>query len=95
MFNLISGTPASNMVLVAASYAQVNLQHEECKQNMELLLENKVTLKTPLSILNFISQKNSNLLGKNKAQVLQWVMYALGNFFEIAKLLLSCERFRF
>ena len=83
------------MVLVAASYAQVNLQHEECKQNMELLLDTKVTLKTPLSILNFVSQKNSNLLGKNKAQVLQWVMYALGNFFEIAKLLLSSERFRF
>ena len=69
------------MVLVAASYAQVNLQHEECKQNMELLLDTKVTLKTPLSILNFVSQKNSNLLGKNKAQVLQWVMYALGKFF--------------
>ena len=72
------GTPASNMVLVAASYCQVNLQHQECQGDMILQWDGKLTLKTPLSILNYICEKSPNLLGKNKAQILQWVMYSLG-----------------
>ena len=66
------------MVLVAASYCQVNLQHQECQGDMILQWDGKLTLKTPLSILNYICEKSPNLLGKNKAQILQWVMYSLG-----------------
>ena len=78
LFISFLGTPASNMVLVAASYCQVNLQHQECQGDMILQWDGKLTSKTPLSILNYICEKSPNLLGKNKAQILQWVMYSLG-----------------
>lgn len=75
------GTPASNMVLVAASYSKVNLQHQQSNQEMELQWDSKLCLKTPLSILNYVGEKCPTLMGKNKAQVMQWVMYSLGKKF--------------
>ena len=69
------------MVLVAASYSKFNLQHQQNNQEMELQWDSELCLKTPLSILNYVGEKCPTLMGKNKAQVMQWVMYSLGKKF--------------
>jgi alanyl-tRNA synthetase len=74
-----SGTPASNMVLVSAAYANMSVQHAESEGTMKFDADPRLSFTSPLAILNFVSQNSTPLLGKEKALVLQWVMYALGD----------------
>ena len=67
------------MILVAAKYAQVELQHESGDQEVTLQLDDKTTISTPAAILHYVSScSKANLLAnQDRSQVLQWIFYAL------------------
>lgn len=74
------GTPGFNMVLIAAAYSKLNLQQAESSGTLKLQFDAKTEISSPLAILHFLASKfGGNLLGKEKAQVLQWVMFSLND----------------
>lgn len=78
------GTPIANMILVAASYANFNVQQSQIDNGdapTRLQIDEKTSISTPLAIIHYISQKNKNpnLYGKEMAQVLQWINLSLSD----------------
>ena len=71
------GNPSSNMIAIAAHYAKFNLQQCPSQEGLKLQVDDKTCLSTPLAMLNFVSDKNPALMGKNKAQVMNWIMFSL------------------
>jgi len=73
------GTPNVNMILVAAKYAQVELQLVSGDQEVTLKLANSSSITKPAAILHYIAScsKINLLANQDRSQVLQWIFHAI------------------
>ena len=75
------GSPNMNMVLVAAKYAQVDLQLVPGDQNVVLETSSNIKISSAQAILHYLSNCTKvNLMAKqDHSQVLQWIFHAVND----------------